>query len=51
MILPEILTFIIAGKYNIMINLPFSEACEQNKAPILAILKQYFTNMRFVLEI
>ena len=30
---------------------PFSEACEQNKRPILAILQQYFANTSNVLEI
>jgi cyclopropane fatty-acyl-phospholipid synthase-like methyltransferase len=30
---------------------PFSEACEQNKSPILAVLQQYFTSVSNVLEI
>ena len=30
---------------------PFSEACEQNKRPILAVLQQYFAAARSVLEI
>ena len=30
---------------------PFSEACERNRAPILAILKRVFTDRRRVLEI
>ncbi len=30
---------------------PFSEACEQNKEPILAVLKEVFTSRRRVLEI
>ena len=30
---------------------PFSEACEQNKHPILAVLQQYFTDVSNVLEI
>ncbi len=30
---------------------PFSEACEQNKQPILAVLQQYFTTVTKVLEI
>jgi cyclopropane fatty-acyl-phospholipid synthase-like methyltransferase len=30
---------------------PFSEACEQNKRPILAVLQQYFTDVSNVLEI
>ncbi len=30
---------------------PFSEACEQNKRPILAVLQQYFANVSNVLEI
>lgn len=30
---------------------PFSEACEQNKAPILAVLSQYLTTETTVLEV
>lgn len=30
---------------------PFSEACEQNKDPILAVLKRYFTEPGTILEI
>lgn len=30
---------------------PFSEACEQNKYPILAVLQQYFAEVQTVLEI
>lgn len=30
---------------------PFSEACEQNKLPILAVLQQHFVNVHTVLEI
>lgn len=30
---------------------PFSEACEQNKQPILAVLQQHFANVQRVLEI
>jgi len=30
---------------------PFSESCEQNKAPILEVLKRYFPPVRHVLEI
>ena len=30
---------------------PFSEACEQNKQPILAVLQQHFANVHTVLEI
>ena len=30
---------------------PFSESCEQNKQPILAVLQQYFANVSSVLEI
>ena len=30
---------------------PFSEACEQNKRPILAVLQQYFSGVSNVLEI
>ena len=30
---------------------PFSEACEQNKRPILTVLQQYFTGVSNVLEI
>ena len=30
---------------------PFSEACEQNKHPILAVLQQYFADVQSVLEI
>jgi SAM-dependent methyltransferase len=30
---------------------PFSEACEQNKQPILAVLQQHFTEVQSVLEI
>ncbi len=33
------------------VNLPFSQACENNKAPILAVLKQYLTEAASVLEI
>jgi tRNA G46 methylase TrmB len=29
----------------------FSEACEQNKRPILAVLQQYFADVSRVLEI
>lgn len=31
--------------------LPFSQACENNKAPILAVLQQAFANCRQVLEV
>jgi cyclopropane fatty-acyl-phospholipid synthase-like methyltransferase len=30
---------------------PFAESCEQNKQPILAVLRQYFTDLNSVLEI
>ena len=30
---------------------PFSQACENNKAPILAVLKKHFSGVDFVLEI
>lgn len=30
---------------------PFSEACERNRAPILAVLRRVFANSRLVLEI
>ena len=32
-------------------NKPFSQACENNKGPILAVLKQYFAQTKSVLEI
>ena len=32
-------------------NLPFSRACENNKAPILAVLQQAFSHCRNVLEV
>lgn len=32
-------------------DLPFSQACENNKAPILAVLRQAFANCRNVLEV
>ena len=32
-------------------DLPFSQACENNKAPILAVLQQTFADRRRVLEI
>lgn len=32
-------------------DLPFSQACENNKAPILAVLQQAFANCRNVLEV
>ncbi|WP_445766590.1 DUF938 domain-containing protein [Rheinheimera sp.] len=32
-------------------DLPFSQACENNKAPILALLQQAFANCRNVLEV
>ena len=34
-----------------MSSLPFSEACERNKAPILAVLREVFADRRKVLEI
>ncbi|KKO50497.1 methylase [Arsukibacterium sp. MJ3] len=34
-----------------MLDLPYSQACENNKAPILALLKQAFANRSKVLEI
>ncbi|MBW8371121.1 MAG: DUF938 domain-containing protein [Thiobacillus sp.] len=34
-----------------MIDKPFSESCEQNRAPILAVLREVFANRSTVLEI
>ena len=34
-----------------MINKPYSESCEQNRVPILAILREAFADRRHVLEI
>jgi cyclopropane fatty-acyl-phospholipid synthase-like methyltransferase len=34
-----------------MENLPFSESCEQNKSPILAVLSEAFSDRKNVLEI
>ena len=33
------------------VNKPFSQACENNKEPILTVLKKYFSNAQNVLEI
>ena len=32
-------------------SLPFSQACENNQAPILAVLQQAFADRRLVLEV